>query len=160
MKKNLTLCVLPGATVETPEGSKLIEDIVSGDVVIDEDGNQVTIIHNIKFGLNKKNVITFKKGCFTVEKPDAKLSITEGHSIKVPFGKTGYSDETTVENFVNLHTIQSTYKKVKTSYTLMTENRIFVITNGIPVSTWAENDFTEFSENANRNGYHIPYELL
>ena len=44
----IIICVLPGAKVHTSDGTKKIEDIRKGDLVIDEFGNTITVINNIE----------------------------------------------------------------------------------------------------------------
>lgn len=149
-----TTCILPGATVLTPSGKKLIDDIRAGDIVVDEHGNHIKVIHNIRSGPNKKKVITFKRGCFGIRKPDQNLSITSNHPIK-RLGK-----EVLVENCVNNHSIRSKSTQVSHTFTLMTEKKSFVMTNGIPVATYSQADFEKQCEDMKARGNPLLYRLL
>jgi hypothetical protein len=149
-----TTCILPGATVLTPNGKKLIDDIRSGDIVVDEYGNHVKVINNIRSGASKKKVITFKKGSFGIRKPNANLSITSNHPIK------RLGNEVLVENCVNNHSIKSRYMMVDHTFTLLTNERCFVITNGIPVATYSQVDFEKQCERMSARGSPLLYRLL
>jgi hypothetical protein len=149
-----TICILPGATVLTPNGKKLIDDIRAGDIVVDENGKHVKVINNIRSGANKKKVITFKKGSLGIRKPDANLSITSNHPIK-RLGK-----EVLVENCVNRHSIKSRYMMVSHTFTLLTEERCFIMTNGVPVATYSQADFEKQCEMMRARGTPLLYRLL
>jgi hypothetical protein len=157
----VTVCILPGATVETENGSKLIENIVSGDVVINEFGELVEIINNIKFGFDRKMVVSFESNCFGNNLPNDKLSITYGHPIKIPNNNKTFSEEEyPVQDLVNRNGIQMKSTEVINTYTLMTKSRDFVMINGIPVCTWSIEDFAECCENYRKRNKIVLHELI
>ncbi len=151
-----TICILPGATVLTPNGKKLIDDIRAGDVVIDENGNHVTVTHNIRSGPSKRKVVRFDKGCFGSQKPDAPITITTGHPIK----RRPNTKEAVVESYINHGLIQSRFMKLSHTFTLMTKQRCFVMTNGIPVATYSEADFEKECQKMRAAGTPLLYQLL
>ncbi len=151
-----TICILPGATVLTPNGKKLIDNIVAGDIVIDENGNHVTVIHNIRSGPSKRKVVRFDKGCFGSQKPDAPITITTGHPIK----RRPNTKEAVVESYINHGLIQSRFMKLSHTFTLMTKQRCFVMTNGIPVATYSEADFEKECQKMRAAGTPLLYQLL
>ncbi len=157
-----TTCILPGAKIQTPSGHKLIEDIVAGDMVVDEHGNNVKVIHNIKNGFGPKDVVTIKQGSIGNNLPFEDLEITHGHPIRIPeiSGNNGFTKtEHTVESLVDNEQITTEKRGLKCSYTLMTEERIFVMINGIPVCTFAEKEFFEYCESSKKAGQCILYNL-
>lgn len=151
-----TICILPGATVLTPSGKKLIDDIVAGDTVIDENGNHIKIIHNIRSGPSKRKVVRFNKGCFGFRKPDAPITITSGHPVK----RMPNASEDIVENYVNNSSIRSRFMKLSHTFTLMTSHRCFIMTNGIPVCTYSEQDFEKECQKMRAAGTPLLYQLL
>ncbi len=50
--------------------------------------------------------------------------------------------------------------KVSHTYTLMTEERCFVMTNGIPVATYSEADFEKVCHKMKSAGTPLLYQLL
>ncbi len=160
-----TICILPGAHVQTPNGIKLIQDIVAGDMVIDEFGNPIKVINNVKFAADKKKVISFGRNSLGMGFPSGPLQITEEHPIKIPKQRSAlyrrYGDqEVAVEKLVNGINIQSRFMKVPCTYTLITENRTFVMISGVPVGTWGQKEFKKYSLQRRRsNGYNLLYKL-
>jgi uncharacterized repeat protein (TIGR01451 family) len=144
----MTVCILPGAQIQTANGFKLIEDVVSGDLVIDEHGQQVTVTNNIRFGFGRKKVVTFTKGSLGSDLPTAEMAITYGHPIKI-LNKNGQFTENAiaVQYLVNDQSIVMKSRDVDCTYTLMTEQKTFVMTNGIPVATYSVDGFEESCAN-------------
>jgi Hint domain len=144
----MTVCILPGAQIQTANGFKLIEDVVSGDLVIDEYGKQVTVTNNIKFGFGRKKVVTFTKNCFGNNLPVDEMAITYGHPIKI-LNKNGQFTENAiaVQYLVNDQSIVMKSRDVDCTYTLMTEQKTFVMTNGLPVATYSVDGFEESCAN-------------
>lgn len=151
-----TICILPGATVLTPSGKKLIDDIVAGDTVVDENGNHVQVIHNIRSGPSKRKVVRFNKGCFGSQKPDAPITITTGHPIK----RRPNTKEAVVESYIDHGLIQSRFMKLSHTFTLMTKQRCFIMTNNIPVATYSEADFEKECQKMRAAGTPLLYQLL
>jgi hypothetical protein len=157
----VTTCILPGAVISTLNGSKLIEDIVKGDIVINEFGKQVEVINNIKFGFGNKKVITFEAGSLNFNLPTDKLSITYGHPIKIPNKDGEFSNkENLVQDLVNSNDIKMESVTVDCTYALMTEERDFILTNGVPVCTWSVEGFEECCNNYKQRKMIMLYKLL
>jgi uncharacterized delta-60 repeat protein len=156
-----TVCILPGAIIKTINGSKLIENITKCDIVVDEFGNQIEVINNIKFGFDKKMVITFEQGCFGNNLPDDKLSITYGHPIKIPTNDDKFSEkEYLVQDLVNMKSISIKSQHVDNTYTLITKNREFVMINGIPVCTWTQEDFDKCCADYRKRNMVMLHQLI
>jgi hypothetical protein len=157
----VTTCILPGAKIETDNGSKLIEDIVKGDTVINEFGKSVTVVNNIKFGFDNKMVITFEAGSIAKNLPTEQLSITYGHPIKIPNNDGTFNDkEHLVQDLVNNTSIKMESIQVDCTYALMTDERDFVLTNGVPVATWSVEGFSECCEKYKQKNMTILHKLL
>jgi hypothetical protein len=156
-----TTCILPGAFIETVNGPKLIEGIVSGDHVINEFGKSIEVLHNIKFGPDKKMVVSFDVGSLSNNLPKDKLSITYGHPIKLPINDGKFSEkEHLVQDLVNGEGIEMNHVNVDCTYALMTDTRDFVLTNGVPVATWSEDGFQEMCDNYKKRNICVLHKLL
>lgn len=131
------ICVLPGATVDTPRGLVKIEDIRKGDQVLNENDEFVEIINNVKCFAGIKGYTLLKKNCFGVNLPSDDISITDGHPIKPP----GSNVETSPHLLANKDTIIHKRGDIPPTYTLITAKRTFVKTNNILVATWADKKF-------------------
>lgn len=161
-------CILPGAKIQTPNdhndhnGDKLIEDIIAGDLVVDEHGSPIKVIHNIKNGFGPTDVVTIKQGSLGNNLPFEDLEITHGHPIRIPelSGINSFTkSEHNVESLVDNEQITTEKRGLDCSYTLMTKERIFVMTNGIPICTWAEKEFFEYCESSKKVGKCVLYTL-
>lgn len=164
-KELIVTCILPGAKIQIPSGHELIENIKSGDLVIDEYGNSVKVINNIRFGMGLKDVVTIRKGSLGNDLPFEDLEITHGHPVKIPestniISNNGFSkNEQVVQNLVNGESITTENRGITCSYCLMTEPRTHIMTNGIPVATWGQKDFQEFCELMSKQGCSILHKL-
>ncbi len=127
-------CIYPTAKIETPFGLVQIKDIRAGDKVKDINGKFINVIYNIKF-VPTSDFICIKKDTFGTNLPFEDLRATGGH----PLLKDG--KEVTFENLINNCTIIKEKLESEFVYALCTEERTFVMTNGIPVCTWSQYDW-------------------
>ena len=145
------ICVFPGALVYTTNGLKKIEDLRSGDILFDDRGYQIELINNVKCHSSYKGYTTFYKDCFAINVPSADLIITDGHPIRFPYS----NKEIRVERLANDTNIIRREGPIPETYSLVTNERIFIQMNNIPVCTWSESKFRRYSKNEN-----LEYTLL
>lgn len=104
--------------------------------------------------------MTFEAGSLNNSLPTEKLSITYGHPIKIPDNKTKYSEkEYLVQDLVNNDSIKMNSTNVVCTYALMTLDRTFVLTNGVPVATWSVEGFEECCANYKKRNMVMVHKL-
>lgn len=140
--RRIIICIFPGALVQTPSGFQKIEDLRAGDLILDEHGQEVKLLHNVKCTNSHKGYVRFPKNCWGPDLPNADLSITDGHPIRPPNSQK----EVPVEQLANGKDIVRTEGSVPETYSLVTKDRIFVLINNIPVCTWSKERFEEYAE--------------
>ena len=154
---NFGICIYPGAQVLTPTGYKNVEDVKKGDIVIDDNDNDIIIINNLQIAYKSETkCFHFKKNCFGDNKPDKDIILTHGHPIKV----NKEDPEKPCQNFIDNENIFQTMDKPKFTYSLCTEKRVPIKMNNIYVWTWGNQDFKEFYKQALAQGYNILFERL
>lgn len=137
------ICIFPGALVHTPSGYQKIEDLNKEDLVLDEHGQEIPLVHNVKCLSGHKGYVHFPKDLWGPGLPSAELIITDGHPIRPPNSQM----EIPVEDLVDGCKILRTEGYIPETYSLVTKNRTFVLINNISVCTWSEKRFQEYTEN-------------
>lgn len=133
-------CVHPLTKISTPNKLVNIKDIKAGDTILDINGNEVEVLYNIQ-GLRTDDFIVIKKDAFGTNKPLNDFYIREGHPLFID------NQEIDCQDLINNDTV----RRVKLDdfvpiYSLCTENRIFVMMEGVPVCTWAKEEWEEYSK--------------
>lgn len=155
-----SICILPGAQVQTLTGFKLIQAIQKGDYVLDEFNKPVQIINNAKFSPDTKKVISFEPNSLNFDLPTSKLEITYGHPIKLPTKNKSFTKNgIVVQHLVNDKSV-TIDKRYTQTYTLITKYPSYVMINGIPVGTWAEDQFNLKCKEYREMGYSMHYSLI
>jgi len=91
------------------------------------------------------------QGCFGLNSPTEDLIITDNHLIRIPNSK----NEIAVERLANGYNIIRTECLIPKTYSVITEERIFIPINNVAVCTWAEERFNNYI-----NKYKLSYNLL
>ncbi len=141
-------CIHPTAKIETPFGLTQIKDIKAGDKVKDIHGRFINVHYNIKF-MPTQDFICIKKDAFGPNKPFEDLKATGGH----PLFNNG--KEVTFENLVNGNTIVEQKLDDEFVYSLCTEERTYVMTNGVPVCTWAQQGWENCEESKTQRWWKL-----
>ena len=142
-------CLHPGSKVETISGLVPIKNIKAGDKVKDIEGKFIDVVYNIKFSPTDK-FVCIKKNSFGQHMPFEDLKATEGHPLiylgkEITFGQlletanqlgSGSLGQLVNDNNIVRETLEDTFV-----YTLCTSERTCVMTNGLPVYTWGQNDW-------------------
>lgn len=142
------ICVHEDTLVTTINNEIKIKDIRKGDIVIDNNNNKHIVVSNIK-SIKASEFIEIKKDAFGENIPKQDLLITSQHPILV--------DNIQVEpqNIINNTTITKIVIEPVTVYSLLTKEKVFIMMNNIPVSTWCVEDY---AERVKKQGF--AYELL
>lgn len=155
---SLACCIQPGALVRTPNGDIAIENIRGGDIVYDENNNEIEVIGNLRFPISKTKYTAcaiFKKDVFGPNKPSTELKITYGHPIKILVTDT----EKVVEKFVDYRKVFAEIVNVPYTYCICTKERIFIQISGIFICTYAEEEFNDSHKVVSKH-HHIVYQML
>jgi hypothetical protein len=113
---------------------------VTGDIVINSNGNQITVLKNIS-GTQTNKFIKISKNALSPKVPEDDLYITKGHPVLVD------GIETPVEKLINGRTIINvTINAPEPVYSLCTRDRVFVNMQGCNVCTWSLDEFLEYRE--------------
>lgn len=145
------ICVFPGALVQTPSGSKKIEDIQKGDLVLTDFQQEIQVINNVKSLPTQKGFTRLTQGSLGDQLPSQDIIITDGHPIRLPNSQK----EVPVEELANDRDIIRKEGSIPETYSLITKDRLFVMMNNIPVCTWSQDRFQRFAERE-----QLKYELL
>lgn len=140
-------CVHPDTKVHTATGLKAISEIRAGDVVLNQKGKHVSVLYNMRF-LPSNTFIRIKKGALNhglnsgqdrgkgEDRPTNDILIRKGHPILYKgrevdparlVGRLSGIEKETLEEPVRV-------------WSLCTKDRVFILTEGIPVATWSEED--------------------
>lgn len=133
-------CCLHGSSlIETIYGLKKIENIQAGDRVKDLNGKFINVVYNIKY-IPTSKYVCIKKNSIGNNIPFMNLYGTCGHPLLIK-GK-----ELTFADLVNDNTITNVTIDEDPVYSLCTEERTYVLTNGLPVCTWSQNEWINSRE--------------
>lgn len=136
-------CVHPDTTVMTPNGLIPIKSLKTGDKVIGFNGVPIKIEYNIKY-IPTREYVKISKGALGSDLPSTDLLIRRGHPILLEGKETNCSD------LINGNSIcDIILDEPEHVWSLCTENRTFVMMNGIPVCTWSEIGWKNFTKNDN-----------
>lgn len=134
-----TCCVHPDSEVITKNGVKAIKDVRKGDFVKAGNGEFIKVLHNIRFnGVNEK-LIRIEEGALGNNVPNKVLKIRHNHPI--------FHNGKSVKPFAlrNGKTIKfMTQQRYCPLHTLITEEKRFVLTNGVKVVTWSNDKWNKF----------------
>lgn len=125
-------CVHPETEVMTVSGPVQIKDLKMDNKVIDQNGNKVTILKNIK-SITTKNFIKIPAGSIAENVPSKDLLIKASHPILLE-GK-----EVDPESLIkeNKGVERVTLDKSEHVWTLVTKKSKFIMMDGVPVKTWS-----------------------
>lgn len=136
-------CVHPNARVRTPTGFTRIENITSGDIVINHKGENVEVLYNIEHSTPTGNFIKIEKDAFSKNTPDGNLLMTKGHPLLYK-GRIMDLEQMIYEGKAN----EVTVSPVRV-FTLCTENQEWIVTQNVPVSTFSHEYWSKFSKENN-----------
>jgi hypothetical protein len=126
------LCLHENSIVHTSNlGEIKIKDLKSdsGAILVGLNGEEVKLVSNIRLA-NATKFVLIQKGAFG-DSPSEDTYIIDGHPIFVN------SKEVLPINLINGTTIKYVDMESAPVYTLVTENRTFVLVNGLPICTWS-----------------------
>lgn len=129
-------CVHPETEVMTPSGPIKIKDLKANDKVIDVKGDVVTVLKNIK-SVTAKNFINISAGSLWTNLPGKDLLIRPGHPILIKGREV--LPEALIKKNKRVEAVQ--LDKSEHVWTLCTKERKFIMMNGVPVSTWSQQDW-------------------
>lgn len=127
-------CLHPNTIIKTKRGNIPIKEIHSGDFVIDQFGNPIEVLYNIKLA-PMNNWVKISKNALGNNIPENDLYITHQHPIIVN-NKYIYP-----VNLINNDTIYEIILPPENMYSICTDNQYFALAEGMNVSTWRESDF-------------------
>lgn len=127
-------CLHPSTMVQTSKGPKQISKILKGETVIDKNGENVTVISNIKQLLKTEKFVKIGKSAFEKDVPCANLLMTPEHTIL-------YGDEEVpCRELLNIENIENILDTPVFTYTLCTKMKRWILCNNTPVSTFSKNE--------------------
>jgi len=142
------ICLHQETLVQSINGNKKIMDIVEGDFIIDHKGTPVKVLYNIYFGKKVTNFVRISENSLDNNVPSQDILIRKEHPILYK-GKTvdplKLSKKLGIQD--KIHEINVT---VPTNiYSLCTEEKTFVMMQGLPIQTWSNRDWIEYSNKSN-----------
>jgi hypothetical protein len=131
-------CLHPQTGVRTPRSKGIkIEKLRAGDEVVTHTGEIVKIVNNIRFG-NSKDFYCIKKNAMGKNQPCRDVLIREGHPVLY---RGEELDAKKLRKKLGLEKVVKTMIDTESPvWSLSTRERVFVMMDNIPVSTWADKD--------------------
>jgi len=134
-------CVHPDTLVETPTGLVQIKDIGAGDLVIDMNGDPIRVVYNIKY-IPSNEFVKISEGSLGNGAPNMDLYIRREHPVLYE-GK-----EVSCTDLLNGNSIRDVILPEEVHvWSLCTNKRTFVKMQGIPVCTWSQVAWENFTKN-------------
>lgn len=131
---DVTPCLHENTLIRTPNGMIPIKNIHAGDIVY-QNGREVNVLYNAKF-LPTNSYIKIDKDAFGINEPMNDFYITGTHPLWIN------GQEILAENLVNGTTINEVkLDSPVTCYSLVTNDRIYVDTQGLNCFTWGVDEW-------------------
>lgn len=133
-------CVHPLTNLSMDKCTMVIKDVKRGHNAIDLYGKSVDIIYNIKY-YPTNDFIKINKGSLGNNIPHNDLYIREGHPLLLE------NKEVECQDLINSTTIDRVKLDVPVPvYSLCTKDRIFIMMEGVPVCTWAQDEWENYAK--------------
>lgn len=127
------VCIAEGSVVTLLNGVKTcIENLRPGYLIKDSRGNDVQVEKVVAFKIPSRQFVLVEKGCLGQQKPTSDLLIRPGHPILI--GGKEVLPESLIGNVYGVSF--ATLERPLHYFTVVTQKRLFVDIQGIPVATW------------------------